>query len=149
MTGWITCDHRLPEADQRKLNELLFHCPELAADSGLARSRAAMMAILSATRLFAWFAAARADSGADLRSFTDGQMADLDAVTRGLGIEWNSDCGVGRGTDCRIMAFSRSRLVMWMRSSLRRYRDEPQAAVSLCARVRMSIPTIRQVSLPL
>ena len=87
-TSWI-CRHpdHLTKADAMRLKTLLARCPELDTTASLVRSFAQMLTNRTGHELSAWIHAA---SQSGLSSFAQGLRHDLQAVTAGLTLHWNS-----------------------------------------------------------
>lgn len=62
-----------------------------------------MMRHLHGDRLPAWIEAVRDDGLPHLRQFADGLTHDLDAVTAGLTLPWDSGQAVGQNTRVRLL----------------------------------------------
>ncbi|MFK4071941.1 ISL3 family transposase [Streptomyces sp. NPDC029674] len=92
VTRWIlTHPDALPESDQIQLKAVLANCPELAALAEYVRSFAHMLTHLQGDRLPEWIEAAAATSELpSLHHFAQHLLRDLDAVTAGLTLPWNS-----------------------------------------------------------
>ncbi|MBG0831487.1 transposase [Planomonospora sp. ID67723] len=91
VTGWITTHpDRLEESLHLQLKAVLARCPELAALSKHVRSFAIMLTKRQGQDLPAWLAAVEADDLPSLHGFASGLERDLDAVTAGLTLPWNS-----------------------------------------------------------
>ena len=90
-TNWITRDPQtLAPEHQEALVQILDHCPALRDAKQSLGSFAAIMTNLRGHDLPAWLAQADATELAPLRSFARGLRHDLDAVTAGLTMTWNS-----------------------------------------------------------
>lgn len=90
-TGWI-CRHpdNLTEADTTRLTALLARCPELNTAAGLVRSFARMLTTRAGHELPAWITAASQSSLPGISTFAKHLNVDLNAVTAGLTLHWNS-----------------------------------------------------------
>lgn len=73
-----------------RLKELLARCPEPDAVAACVASFAEMMTDLDGHRLPAWLDQAQATGLPPLKSLVNGIRQDLDAVTAGLSMHWNS-----------------------------------------------------------
>lgn len=107
VTRWIlTHPDALPEGDRLHLKSALSNCPELTALAEHVRSFAHMLTHLQGDRLPAWIEAASATTELpSLRQFAQHLLRDLDAVTAGLTLHWNS--GVVEGHVNRIKMLKR------------------------------------------
>ncbi|WP_326762553.1 ISL3 family transposase [Streptomyces phaeochromogenes] len=107
VTRWIlTHPDALPESDQIQLKVALANCPELTALAEHVRSFAHMLTHLQGDRLPEWIEAASATTELpSLRHFAQHLLRDLDAVTAGLTLSWNS--GVVEGHVNRIKMLKR------------------------------------------
>ncbi|MFD9223542.1 transposase [Streptomyces sp. NPDC060064] len=105
--AWIlTHPDALPESDQTQLKAVLVNCPELAALAEHVRYFAHMLTDLQGDRLPEWIEAASATTELpSLRHFAQHLLRDLDAVTAGLTLPWNS--GVVEGHVNRIKMLKR------------------------------------------
>ena len=97
VTNWL-CRRpdTLTEDEKPRLAAILDRCPELQAASGQVRSFAAMITELTGQDLPQWMAAARDAALPGIASFAKGLEQDLDAVTPGLTMTWNSGPVEGR-----------------------------------------------------
>jgi transposase len=106
VTRWIlTHPDALPETDRLKLKSVLTHCPELDALTRHVRAFAQMLTQLQGHRLLDWISAVRTDDLPSMHTFVNGLERDLDAVTAGLTLRWNS--GVVEGHVNRITMLKR------------------------------------------
>ncbi|AUH44656.1 transposase [Streptomyces sp. CMB-StM0423] len=106
VTRWIlTHPDALPETDRLKLKSVLAHCPELDALTSHVRAFAQMLTQLQGHQLREWIAAVRTDDLPSMHTFINGLERDLDAVTAGLTLHWNS--GVVEGHVNRIKMLKR------------------------------------------
>jgi transposase len=98
VTGWLTRrPESLTEDEQPQLKALLERCPELRAASDHVRSFATMLTKLTGQdHLAQWISEVTAAGLPGLSSFAKGLKQDLDAVTQGLTIRWNSGPVEGR-----------------------------------------------------
>lgn len=107
VTSWITCHpDNLPEAKKSQLKSLLNRCPELAVLADLTTGFAKLIRHRHGDQLPAWLAAADATDLPSLHTFAAGLRRDLDAVTNGLTLTWNS--GAVEGTVCKIKLVKRT-----------------------------------------
>ncbi|MEV5380829.1 transposase [Streptomyces nondiastaticus] len=91
VTGWITRHpDNLTSNEALRLKHLLAHCIELATVVERVRDFAVMMTNREGHRLPEWIAATEPTELAPLRGFASNLRKDLDAVTAGLTLEWNS-----------------------------------------------------------
>jgi len=97
VTNWL-CRRpdTLTEDEKPRLKAVLDRCPELQAASDLIRAFAAMITELTGQDLPQWMAAARDAGLPGIASFAKGLEQDLDAVTSGLTMNWNSGPVEGR-----------------------------------------------------
>ncbi|MFG2919765.1 ISL3 family transposase, partial [Kitasatospora sp. NPDC048298] len=90
-TGWLT---RHPDAltsdEALQLKHLLARCPELATAAERVRDFALMMKNLDGEHLPEWIEQTEATNLPPLRNFARHLRQDLDAVTAGLTLRWNS-----------------------------------------------------------
>ena len=86
----------LTEDERPKLKAILDRCPELHAASGQVRAFATMITGLTGQNLPQWIAAARDAALPGIASFAKGLEHDIDAVTNGLTMSWNSGPVEGR-----------------------------------------------------
>ncbi|MET7312920.1 ISL3 family transposase [Streptomyces sp. NPDC005571] len=107
VTRWIlTHPDALPENDRLQLKAVLANRPELTALAEHVRSFGHMVAHLQGDQLPTWIeAAASTTELPSLRSFAQHLERDLDAVTAGLTLHWNS--GVVEGHVNRIEMLKR------------------------------------------
>ncbi|MGA5454402.1 ISL3 family transposase [Streptomyces umbrinus] len=107
VTRWIlTHPDALSEGDRLQLKAALANCPELTALAEHVRSFAHMLTHLQGHRLSEWIEAASATTELpSLRHFAQHLICDLDAVTAGLTLPWNS--GVVEGHANRIKMLKR------------------------------------------
>ncbi len=91
VVSWMMSDPaRLDPADRQRLDAILAASTELTALSGHVRGFAEMMVDRRGRELERWMAAVDADDLPALHSFVRGLRRDLDAVTAGLTLPWNS-----------------------------------------------------------
>lgn len=104
VTRWILTDpgHLHPDTAEQ-LKQIRAGCPELEATTGHVRAFATMMRHLHGDRLPAWIEAVRDDDLPYLRQFADGLIHDLDAVTAGLTLPWNSGQAEGQNTRVKLL----------------------------------------------
>ena len=107
ITRWLlTRRDRLQAEEQAQLQAIRAHCPHIDALAGHVTAFAEMMTARTGSRdLEAWLAAVEADDQAGLRSFTIGIRNDMQAVTNGLTLHWNS--GRVEGTVNKIKMIKR------------------------------------------
>ncbi|MFJ1560333.1 ISL3 family transposase [Streptomyces mirabilis] len=107
VTHWIlTHPDALPEGDRIHLKAALANCPELTVLAEHVRSFAHLLTHLQGDRLPEWIEAASATAELpSLRHFAQHLLRDLDAVTVGLTLPWNS--GVVEGHVNRIKMLKR------------------------------------------
>ncbi|MGW3691711.1 ISL3 family transposase [Streptomyces sp. NPDC005125] len=107
VTRWIlTHPDALPESDRLQLKAVLANRPELTALAEHVRSFGHMVAHLQGDQLPTWIEAATSTTELpSLRSFAQHLERDLDAVTAGLTLHWNS--GVVEGHVNRIEMLKR------------------------------------------
>ncbi|MFF2507690.1 transposase [Streptomyces sp. NPDC058067] len=107
VTRWIlTHPDALSESDQLHLKAALTNCPELTALAEHVRAFAHMLTHLQGVRLPEWIEAASATAELpSLRHFAQHLLRDLNAVTAGLTLPWNS--GVVEGHVNRIKMLKR------------------------------------------
>ncbi|WP_406203370.1 transposase [Streptomyces decoyicus] len=107
VTRWIrTHPDALPEGDRLQLRAVLANCPKLTALAEHVRSFGHMVAHLQGDQLPTWIEAATSTTELpSLRSFAQHLERDLDAVTAGLTLPWNS--GVVEGHANRIKMLKR------------------------------------------
>jgi len=97
VTNWLTRRPGTLTQDERpRLQAILDRCPELQAASEQVRGFAAMITDLTGENLPQWIAAARDTGLPGIASFAKGLEQDLDAVTNGLTMQWNSGPVEGR-----------------------------------------------------
>lgn len=91
VVSWIMSDPAgLDPDDRQRLDAILAGDPELACLTGHVRAFAMMMKQLHGLELERWMAAVEADDLPALHSFVRGLRRDLDAVTAGFTLPWNS-----------------------------------------------------------
>jgi transposase len=92
VTGWICRrPENLADSDAPALAAILDRCPELNAAHQLVRQFAAMLTNRTGdTTLTSWITAATATALPGISTFAQHLTADLDAVTAGLTLHWNS-----------------------------------------------------------
>jgi len=97
VTNWL-CRRPgdLADDERPKLEAVLGRCPELQAASDQVRGFAAMITGLTGQDLPQWIAAARGTGLPGIASFAKGLEHDIDAVTNGLTMTWNSGPVEGR-----------------------------------------------------
>ncbi len=96
-TRWLTCHpDKLTEDDRSRLKAVLDQCPELRAAAVHVRAFGEMLTMLQGQLLPAWITAVRADDLPGLSSFANGLESDLNAVSAGLTMRWNSGPVEGR-----------------------------------------------------
>ncbi|MFE9288653.1 ISL3 family transposase [Streptomyces olivaceus] len=107
VTRWLlTHPDALPEVDRLQLKTVLANCPELMALSEHVRTFGHMVAHLRGDQLPAWIEAVTSTTDLpSLRHFAQHLERDLDAVTAGLTLPWNS--GVVEGHVNRIKMLKR------------------------------------------
>ena len=107
VTRWLlTHPDALPEVDRLQLKTVLANCPELMALSEHVRTFGHMVAHLQGDQLPTWIEAATSTTDLpSLRHFAQHLERDLDAVTAGLTLPWNS--GVVEGHVNRIKMLKR------------------------------------------
>ena len=107
ITRWLlTRPDHLQEDEQAQLDAIRTRCPHIDALAGHVTAFAEMMTARTGSRdLEAWLAAVEADDQAGLRSFTIGIRNDMQAVTNGLTLHWNS--GRVEGTVNKIKMIKR------------------------------------------
>ncbi|WP_393071641.1 ISL3 family transposase [Streptomyces sp. LN704] len=107
VTRWIlTHPDALPEGDRLHLKAALANCPELTALAEHVRSFAHMLTHLQGDQLPEWIEAASTSAELpSLRHFAQHLLRDLDPVTAGLTLPWNS--GVVEGHVNRIKMLKR------------------------------------------
>jgi transposase len=97
VTSWLCRrPEDLTEDEHPKLKAILDRCPELDAASSQVRAFATMITSLTGQDLPQWIAAARAAGLPGIASFAKGLEHDIDAVTNGLTMRWNSGPVEGR-----------------------------------------------------
>ena len=97
VTNWLTRRPDTLTEDQKPLlKAILDRCPELQAASDQVRGFATMITHLTGQHLPQWIAAARDAGLPGIASFAKGLEQDLDAVTNGLTMPWNSGPVEGR-----------------------------------------------------
>ncbi|MFF0009650.1 ISL3 family transposase [Streptomyces tibetensis] len=91
VAGWILSrPEALAETEQLQLKTVWDHCPELDALARHVRSFATMLTERQGERLPDWLGAVRQDDLPSLHTLAAGIDRDLDAVTAGLTLPWNS-----------------------------------------------------------
>ena len=107
ITRWLLTRRDRLQADERaQLQAIRARCPHIDALAGHVTAFAEMMTARTGSRdLEAWLAAVEADDQAGLRSFTIGIRHDMQAVTNGLTLHWNS--GRVEGTVNKIKMIKR------------------------------------------
>ncbi|MCE7003287.1 helix-turn-helix domain-containing protein [Kibdelosporangium philippinense] len=106
VVGWIMTDPPTMDGTaQQKLDAVLAASSHLAALANHVRSFAAMMCDRRGHELEAWMTAVDADDQPALHSFVRGLRRDLDAVTAGLTLPWNS--GIVEGHVNRLKMLKR------------------------------------------
>ena len=107
ITRWLlTRPDHLHADEQGQLQAIRARCPHIDALAGHVTAFAEMMTARTGSRdLEAWLAAVEADDQAGLRSFTIGIRNDMQAVTNGLTLHWNS--GRVEGTVNKIKMIKR------------------------------------------
>jgi transposase len=107
LTRWIMTDPRhLNEEETKRLATSLAICPELHATAEHVREFADMMNKHRGDRLTDWITRVQVDPLPALHSLITGLRRDLDAVTAGLTMPWNS--GPVEGAVNRIKTIKRS-----------------------------------------
>ncbi|WP_202491755.1 ISL3 family transposase [Streptomyces venezuelae] len=106
VTRWILSrPETLTEPEQLQLKTVRTHCPELDALTRHVRAFATMLTQRQGEHLPAWLDAVRQDDLPSLHTLAAGIDRDLDAVTAGLTLPWNS--GVVEGHVNRIKMLKR------------------------------------------
>ena len=106
VTGWMTCHpDRLDTDDTRDLEAILDRSEVLTTTRRQVGAFAEMLTGRHGDRLEDWMREIDATGAAPLRSFAAGLRTDLDAVTNGLTLHYNS--GPVEGTVTRIKALKR------------------------------------------
>jgi transposase len=106
VTGWLTRrPEDLTESQTLRLKEILARSPALQTNHELVRGFAAILTQRHGHQLPAWMDQVEQAGSAALRSFVAGLHTDLDAVTAGLTLPWNS--GPVEGTVNRIKMLKR------------------------------------------
>jgi transposase len=91
VAGWIMTDPANLKPDHAvHLKQILVRCPHLDALAGHVAAFAKMMCTRRGDQLEQWMAAVAADDLSALHSMVNGIRRDLDAVTAGLTLPWNS-----------------------------------------------------------
>lgn len=104
VTRWILTNPGHLHADTAvELKQIRAACPELEATVEHVRAFATMMRHLRGDRLPNWIDAVRDDDLPHLRQFADGLTHDLDAVTAGLSLPWNSGQAEGQNTRVKLL----------------------------------------------
>ncbi|WP_443072582.1 ISL3 family transposase [Streptomyces sp. RPT161] len=108
VTRWIlTHPDALPEGDRLQLKATLANCPELTALAEHVRSFAHMLTHLQGNQLPEWIKAVSATTELpSIHHFAQHLLRDLDAVTAGLTLHWNS--GVVEGHVKRIILWNQN-----------------------------------------
>ncbi|WP_267886976.1 transposase [Streptomyces sp. WM6378] len=133
VTGWLTRHpESLPDDVTLFLKQLFMRCPELNATAECVRDFAKMFTRLDGQRLPQWIDAAEASAPPPMRRFAIQLRSDVEAVTRGLTMSWNS--GPIEGRFCDIKAIKRQ---MFGRASF----PLPRKRVLLVAASRRMKPT--------
>jgi transposase len=97
VTGWLTRHPvTLTDDETLQLKAVLQQCPELLAAAGHVRAFGEMLTQLRGQDLPSWITAVRADDLPGLSGFAAGLEGDLEAVTCGLTMRWNSGPVEGR-----------------------------------------------------
>jgi transposase len=105
-TGWLTRrPEDLTESQTLRLKNILARSPALQTTHDLVRGFAAILTQRHGHQLPAWMDQVEQAGPAALRSFVAGLRTDLDAVTAGLTLPWNS--GPVEGTVNRIKTLKR------------------------------------------
>jgi transposase len=107
ITRWLLTrpDHLQPD-EQAQLQAIRARCPHIDALAGHVTAFAEMMTARTGSRdLEAWLAAVEADDRSGLRSLAAGIRNDIQAVTNGLTLHWNS--GRVEGTVNKIKMIKR------------------------------------------
>ena len=106
VTGWLTCHpDRLDTDNARDLDQILDRSEVLATTRRQVGAFAEMLTGRHGERLDDWMREVNTAGAAPLRSFAAGLRTDLDAVTNGLTLSYNS--GPVEGTVTRIKALKR------------------------------------------
>ncbi|MFE3150172.1 transposase [Streptomyces sp. NPDC059218] len=91
MTSWITRHPAtLTEEDRAGLKDVLARCPELDTAAGHVRDFGEILAGRLGSTLPTWIDAVEASRLPGLTGFALHLLRDLDAVTAGLTLDWNS-----------------------------------------------------------
>jgi transposase len=107
VTSWITRHpDDLSESKRLRLKAIRSRCPELDRLAELVADFAKILCNLQGKRLPAWLTAAETANLPDLTIFAAGLRRDIDAVTNGLTLPWNS--GPVEGTVCKLKAIKRA-----------------------------------------
>ena len=107
ITRWLLTrpDHVQPD-EQAQIQAIRARCPHIDALAGHVTAFAEMMTARTGSRdLEAWLAAVEADEQSGLRSLAAGIRHDMQAVTNGLTLQWNS--GRVEGTVNKIKMIKR------------------------------------------
>jgi transposase len=107
ITRWLLTrpDHLQPD-EQAQIQAIRARCPHIDALAGHVTAFAEMMTARTGSRdLEAWLAAVEADEQSGLRSLAAGIRNDMQAVTNGLTLQWNS--GRVEGTVNKIKMIKR------------------------------------------
>jgi transposase len=114
VTGWLTRrPEDLTESQTLRLKNILARSPALQTTHDLIRGFATILTHRHGNELTTWMDQVEQAGSAALRSFVTGLRTDLDAVTAGLTLAWNS--GPVEGTVNRIKMIKRQ---MYGRASL-------------------------------
>ncbi|MEV8092657.1 transposase [Streptomyces nigra] len=106
VTRWILSrPETLTEPEKLQLKTVRNHCPELDVLAHHVRALATMLTERQGEHLAAWLDAVRQDDLPSLHTLAAGIDRDLDAVTAGLTLPWNS--GVVEGHVNRIKMLER------------------------------------------
>ncbi|MFD5068015.1 ISL3 family transposase [Streptomyces sp. NPDC058369] len=91
VTGWLTRHPTtLTEEDRAGLKDVLAHCPELDTAAGHVHDFGEILTARLGSTLPAWIDAVDASQLPGLTNFALHLLRDLDAVTAGLTLDWNS-----------------------------------------------------------
>ncbi|MFC8510433.1 transposase [Streptomyces sp. NPDC057411] len=106
MTGWLTRHPTaLTQEDRIGLKEVLARCPELDIAAGHVRDFGEMLSGRLGTTLPVWISTVEASRLPGFAGFARHLLRDLDAVTAGLTLDWNS--GSSEGAANRIRKIKR------------------------------------------
>ncbi len=105
ITRWLlTRPDNLTAEEQAQLADIQLRCPHLCALAAHVRSFAEIMTRRSGEQdLGNWLTAAEADDQPELHSFANGIRRDLEAVTAGLTLPWNSGAVEGNVTRIKML----------------------------------------------